>query len=54
MTVTDLLAHAVVQTWLMLAILALVGAWQAAGDSLGAFLALFRHDWLAGHAVRQT
>jgi hypothetical protein len=43
---TDLLGHAGGQTWFILAILAHVGAWQAArgGGTLGAFWAQFRHD----------
>jgi hypothetical protein len=42
---TDLLGHAAGQTCLViLAILAHVGVWQAAGGTLGAFRAHFRHD----------
>ena len=36
------------ETWFILAILAHVGVWQAAGGTLGAFWAHFRHDWPAG------
>jgi hypothetical protein len=45
---TDLLGHAVGQTWFNLAILAHIGVWQAAGGTLGASRAQFRHGWPAG------
>ena len=55
---TDLLGHALGQTWFILAILAHDGVSQVAEGTLGAFQAQFWHDSgmtdLLGHAVGQT